>query len=67
MSSPSIRKVVGSTNQTPIGPKRAYKPRAKTRARNVNPSEVHNIDFQNTGSANHLPEIRKYVGLSKGK
>ncbi|PWA54428.1 hypothetical protein CTI12_AA433820 [Artemisia annua] len=65
ISSPSIRKVVGNTNQTPIGPKRVYKPRAKTRARNVNPSEVHNIDFQNTGSTNHIPEIQKYVGLSK--
>ncbi|PWA50289.1 udp-n-acetylglucosamine--peptide n-acetylglucosaminyltransferase sec [Artemisia annua] len=56
---------VGNNTQTPVVAKRVYKPRGKTRARNVNPSEVHTIDFQNDGSLNHLPEIQKYVGLSK--
>ncbi|GJU85570.1 ATP-dependent DNA helicase PIF1-like protein, partial [Tanacetum coccineum] len=38
--SSSIRKVVGNTTETPIATKRVYKPRGKTRARNVNPYEI---------------------------
>ena len=41
---------VGNNTQTPVAIKRVYKPRGKTRARNVNPSEVHTIDFQNDGT-----------------
>ncbi|GJZ48942.1 uncharacterized protein Tco_0603132 [Tanacetum coccineum] len=63
-SSPII-KVVDNPNESQIASKRVYKPRGKSRARNVNPSEVHTIDFQNNGSVNRLPEIQKYVGLSK--
>ena len=68
-ASSSISKTtnVGNNIQTLVATKRVYKPRGKTRARNVNPSEVHTIDFQNDDSLNHLPEIQKYAGLSKGK
>lgn len=66
-SSNSKTTTVCNNTQTPVARKRVYKQRGKTRARNVNPSEVHTIDFQNNGSLNHLPEIQKYSGLSKGK
>ncbi|PWA34877.1 hypothetical protein CTI12_AA614910 [Artemisia annua] len=60
-ASSSISKTTNVRNntQTPVATKRVYKPRGKTRARNVSPSEVHTIDFQNDGSLNHLPEIQK--------